>query len=428
MSSATTTTSTGPPGMRLLEKLDKLDKPNMPDFYSHVDFAKTITGSQPLTQGVAGVGHTSYRPKAGRRRNPEPLSARSDISAISSVPMSARSHRTYDDEGEIVKLNVGGTKMMTTRSTLLSRGATFFSGLLKGDIPATLDDDGYYFIDKDPDAFKVVLEYLRTGKWFLPKTVDFEAVHDLSTFLAIEPPPSVVNSNCQQRNDFLYILNACSTQQKPPRFNGGYFPNLDLYRVGFVGVDFQKCDLSNSSFVGCTFKRAQFDHADLSDTTWTDCAFENTKVLCGSAVLKDCKIKCRCYCGGKRCAFSFTGIVFENCDFFDGEEFERHPMSFVDCVFIKCQVLISLFNVSAPDIKLNECRFKGTEWEITYASPSQLDNKTPVEFLKSCMTKCRAESTIVKEVCEARLGEATVTDQAVGAAGPTRRKIYELRV
>lgn len=47
----------------------------------------------------------------------------------------------------IVKLNIGGTKFLTTARTL-SQGENFFTGLLSGRIPSLLDDEGYYFIDR----------------------------------------------------------------------------------------------------------------------------------------------------------------------------------------------------------------------------------------------------------------------------------------
>ncbi|KER23575.1 hypothetical protein T265_08567 [Opisthorchis viverrini] len=63
---------------------------------------------------------------------------------------------------EIVHLNVGGRKFSTSRNTLLWSGDSFFSVLLGGRIPSCKDEDGAYFIDRDPDLFAVILNYLRT--------------------------------------------------------------------------------------------------------------------------------------------------------------------------------------------------------------------------------------------------------------------------
>lgn len=70
---------------------------------------------------------------------------------------------------EIIRLNVGGRRFHTTRQTLLASPAShspnFFHGLLSGRVGTALDDTGAYFIDRDPEHFPHVLNYLRTGSW-----------------------------------------------------------------------------------------------------------------------------------------------------------------------------------------------------------------------------------------------------------------------
>lgn len=73
-----------------------------------------------------------------------------------------------DKNKEIVYLNVGGTKFATSKQTLISVENTFFTSLLSHDlndlIPALKDHEGCFFIDRDPDLFKVILNYLRSGQ------------------------------------------------------------------------------------------------------------------------------------------------------------------------------------------------------------------------------------------------------------------------
>lgn len=73
-----------------------------------------------------------------------------------------------DKNKEIVYLNVGGTKFATSKQTLISVENTFFTSLLSHDlnplIPALKDHEGYFFIDRDPDLFRIVLNYLRSGQ------------------------------------------------------------------------------------------------------------------------------------------------------------------------------------------------------------------------------------------------------------------------
>jgi len=76
---------------------------------------------------------------------------------------------------EMVKLNVGGVKYLTTRSTLCSKGDNFFTALLNGKIPSTKYEE-YYFIDRDGKSFHFVLEFLRTGQFEIPKYISEQSV------------------------------------------------------------------------------------------------------------------------------------------------------------------------------------------------------------------------------------------------------------
>jgi hypothetical protein len=71
---------------------------------------------------------------------------------------------------EHVKLNVGGMRFETTRTTLqrcpLSMLAVMFSGREGVGVP--LDADGYAFIDRNGTHFGTILDYLRTDELQLP--------------------------------------------------------------------------------------------------------------------------------------------------------------------------------------------------------------------------------------------------------------------
>lgn len=62
----------------------------------------------------------------------------------------------------IIKLNVGGTVFTTSKSTLMNSPwfVAFFSGKFKTE---KINNDEY-FIDRNPDIFPAVLEYLRNGR------------------------------------------------------------------------------------------------------------------------------------------------------------------------------------------------------------------------------------------------------------------------
>eukprot|EP00301_Raphidiophrys_heterophryoidea_P017945 c2937_g1_i1.p1 GENE.c2937_g1_i1~~c2937_g1_i1.p1 ORF type:complete len:299 (-),score=56.99 c2937_g1_i1:97-918(-) len=98
----------------------------------------------------------------------------------------------------IVKLNVGGTRYLTSRTTLLAHGPNFFSSLFVSMEsyaigPALLDELGYVFIDRNGRLFDVVLEFLRTGEVWWPQGVARRQIEMEFDFYQVDPykkPPT----------------------------------------------------------------------------------------------------------------------------------------------------------------------------------------------------------------------------------------------
>ena len=96
-----------------------------------------------------------------------------------------------DKNKEIVYLNVGGTKFATSKQTLISVENTFFTALLSHDengdlIPALKDYEGYFFIDRDPEPFRIILNYLRSGQLNVDN-VDLDTLLHEAEFYGIVP-------------------------------------------------------------------------------------------------------------------------------------------------------------------------------------------------------------------------------------------------
>eukprot|EP01095_Lingulamoeba_sp_RSL-Kostka_P007841 TRINITY_DN2551_c0_g1_i1.p1 TRINITY_DN2551_c0_g1~~TRINITY_DN2551_c0_g1_i1.p1 ORF type:complete len:282 (+),score=43.59 TRINITY_DN2551_c0_g1_i1:158-1003(+) len=77
----------------------------------------------------------------------------------------------------IIKLNIGGWKYCTSRSTLFSNQPNFFTRLIENDengrVPCLRDEDGYIFVDRNGRIFEIVLDYLRTGiAYFQESTIN----------------------------------------------------------------------------------------------------------------------------------------------------------------------------------------------------------------------------------------------------------------
>ncbi|CBY34672.1 unnamed protein product [Oikopleura dioica] len=72
--------------------------------------------------------------------------------------------KTLLEDDEIVRINVGGIKFTTLRSTLLRYSHSILARMINGKIPPRRDSEGNAFLDRDPQIFKFILEFLRSSK------------------------------------------------------------------------------------------------------------------------------------------------------------------------------------------------------------------------------------------------------------------------
>eukprot|EP01102_Stenamoeba_stenopodia_P009482 TRINITY_DN2798_c0_g1_i1.p1 TRINITY_DN2798_c0_g1~~TRINITY_DN2798_c0_g1_i1.p1 ORF type:complete len:504 (-),score=100.74 TRINITY_DN2798_c0_g1_i1:1363-2874(-) len=73
--------------------------------------------------------------------------------------------------GQIVTLNVGGQIFTTTRATLCIHGDSMLNKMVSGTYSESTDAKGNIFIDRSPQHFDVILNFLRSGKILLPETL-----------------------------------------------------------------------------------------------------------------------------------------------------------------------------------------------------------------------------------------------------------------
>lgn len=70
---------------------------------------------------------------------------------------------------DIIDLNVGGIRFTTSRKTVFSKGPNELTRLIVEWENSTKEFP--VFIDRNPILFEAILEYLRTGRYFLPPQV-----------------------------------------------------------------------------------------------------------------------------------------------------------------------------------------------------------------------------------------------------------------
>ncbi|XP_029001120.1 BTB/POZ domain-containing protein KCTD3 isoform X2 [Betta splendens] len=100
--------------------------------------------------------------------------------------MAANGNSPTPGMGEIIQLNVGGTRFSTSRQTLMWIPDSFFSSLLSGRISTLRDETGAIFIDRDPTAFAPILNFLRTKELDL-RGVNISILRHEAEFYGITP-------------------------------------------------------------------------------------------------------------------------------------------------------------------------------------------------------------------------------------------------
>jgi hypothetical protein len=70
----------------------------------------------------------------------------------------------------IVELNVGGVNYTTSLSTLTCESNSLLGDLFTGKTAISQDSQGRYFIDRDGQLFRYIIDYLRNRKVLLPET------------------------------------------------------------------------------------------------------------------------------------------------------------------------------------------------------------------------------------------------------------------
>ncbi|XP_071491940.1 BTB/POZ domain-containing protein KCTD5-like [Diadema setosum] len=101
-----------------------------------------------------------------------------------------------------VRLNVGGTYFLTTRTTLCRDPKSFLCRLCQDDpdLSSDKDDTGAYLIDRDPMYFGPVLNYLRHGKLVINKDLAEEGILEEAEFYNITSLIKLVKERMKERD------------------------------------------------------------------------------------------------------------------------------------------------------------------------------------------------------------------------------------
>ena len=204
----------------------------------------------------------------------------------------------YKFQSSRVKLDVGGQRFTTSRSTLTKQSDTMLAVMFSGRHELVQEEDGTYFIDRDGTHFRHVLNFLRDGDSStlpddryalkeLMKEAEFYQIGSLIKAIrdVLSPKPKLKLSQKQLRSR---LGLQCTSQ-------GSVFAetsltsttanvtlsDLDLTGLSFAGIRFNHtCSFKGSILRNASFSRCIFAaKTDLSDTDLTNATFTRCQGL-----------------------------------------------------------------------------------------------------------------------------------------------------
>ncbi|KAI3362475.1 hypothetical protein L3Q82_012765 [Scortum barcoo] len=193
-------------------------------------------------------------------------------------------------------LNVGGRCFTTTRSTLVSKEPESMLAHMFGekDVWANKrDSQGAYLIDRSPDYFEPILNYLRHGQLIINEGINPLGVLEEARFFGIEQlaeqletlikstqPPD--DHSPLSRKEFIRYLLATTTKAEL-RCQGLNFNGADLSRLDLRYINFKMANLRGANLTHANLSGANLERADLSMACLDAANLQGVKMLCTNA-------------------------------------------------------------------------------------------------------------------------------------------------
>ncbi|XP_072514798.1 BTB/POZ domain-containing protein KCTD9b isoform X1 [Salminus brasiliensis] len=222
------------------------------------------------------------------------------------APLRDSEAQHFNAHTDWLTLNVGGRCFTTTRSTLLKEPESMLAHMF-GDKDVwgnKQDGRGAYLIDRSPDYFEPILNYLRHGQLITNDGINLLGVLEEARFFGIErlaEQLEVVIRNSQpaddhspiSRKEFVRFLLATSTKSELRcqglNFSGADLSRLDLRYINFKMANLSHCNLTHTNLCGTNLERADLSGANLDGAN-----LQGVKMLCTNAEgasLKGCNFE-----------------------------------------------------------------------------------------------------------------------------------------
>lgn len=211
-----------------------------------------------------------------------------------------------------ITLNVGGKHFTTSRSTLLAKEPMSMLARMFADdnnvylmTPSATDSVGAYLIDRSPEYFEPILNYLRHGNVILDKNVNPKGVMEEAVFYGIDSMIPQLNMLIEQSRSACGINHALTRMDvvrsvimtpttwelryQGVNLSGADLNRLDLRYINFKYACLSRCNLSGANLSHCCLERADLSHANLEGAQLL-----GVKALCANmegANLKGCNME-----------------------------------------------------------------------------------------------------------------------------------------
>ncbi|KTF78594.1 hypothetical protein cypCar_00040180 [Cyprinus carpio] len=209
-------------------------------------------------------------------------------------------------------LNIGGRLFTTTRSTLVSKEPDSMLAHMfrEKDVWGNKQDErGAYLIDRSPEYFEPILNYLRHGQIIVNEGINLFGVLEEARFFGIEQmAEQLENSHPPEdhsplsRKEFIRFLLATPTKSElrcqvsfflfPSQglnFSGADLSRLDLRYINFKMANLSRCNLTYANLCCSNLERADLSGANLDGAN-----LQGVKMLCSNAEgasLKGCNFE-----------------------------------------------------------------------------------------------------------------------------------------
>lgn len=242
------------------------------------------------------------------------LDAHRSMQTAEALP-SARQSDASKQAKNWIALNVGGRRFVTTRNTLVAKEPTsMFARMfaqsgddVNGRQDAwlnSMDEDGAYLIDRSPEYFEPILNYLRHGQLILNKHINVRGVLEEAVFYGITSIVSELEMLVQEhqkaddttaitRREFVMSLMTTPTNCEL-RCQGLNFAGADLSKLDLRHVNFKYANLRHVNLSGANLSYCNFERSDLCGATLDGATLLGVKMLCtqlDGASLRSCNFE-----------------------------------------------------------------------------------------------------------------------------------------